>query len=236
MTRLLIITTGSHGDHAPYAGLGKKLQQHGVRVTLAATGRFARLALDAGIGLAVLPEDPEPIETTEHGRRANAGGMRGLRALVELGAEQARRQLPALIAAAADADVVAATIPTLSLARPIAEAHGVPLVVLPLQPALPTREFSPIVAADLGPLLNRTVSTLAGRFATRLYAPVVHEVRRTLGLPPEDSEQAAARIEGIARTARVQSRGAASPARLAPGRRGRRLLVADHHAGLATAG
>ncbi|EMD25732.1 glycosyltransferase family protein [Amycolatopsis azurea] len=170
MTRLLIVTTGSHGDHAPYAGLGHALQQNGVRVTLAATGRFARLALDAGISFAVLPDDPEPIETTERGRRANAGGVRGLRTLVELGVEQARRQLPALIAAA-DTDVVAATIPTLSLAKPIA-------------------------GVDLG-RLNRTLTGLAGRFATRLYAPVVHEVRRTLGLPAEDRAQAAARIEEL---------------------------------------
>ncbi|MFI7119102.1 glycosyltransferase [Amycolatopsis sp. NPDC049868] len=197
MTRLLIITTGSHGDHAPYAGLGQALQRHGVRVTLAATSRFEQLALDAGIGFAALPDDPEPIEATERGHRANAGGARGLRALVELGVEQARRQLPSLIAAAADADVIAATIPTLLQARPIAEAHGVPLVVLPLQPALPTREFSTIATRDLGPALNRTLSTLAGRFASRLYAPVVREVRQSLDLPPEDRRQATARIDSL---------------------------------------
>lgn len=196
MTRLLILTTGSYGDHAPYTGLGHALGRHGHEVSLAAVSRFEPLARDAGIGFVPLPDVPATPEVTAQSLRANTGGARGLTALLRLGAEQARRQLPTIVAAAADTEVVAATVATLLYARPVAEAHGLPLIVLPLQPAAPTREFLPPAAggADLGAFLNHAVAVVGGRLANRAYAPLVREVRQSLGLAPEDDDQAYERM------------------------------------------
>src|SRR3954463_6530697 len=55
LMRVLIVTAGSRGDVAPFTGLGRRLQQAGHQVTLAAHGRFADLVRDCGLEYRALP-------------------------------------------------------------------------------------------------------------------------------------------------------------------------------------
>ncbi|MFH8894306.1 glycosyltransferase [Streptomyces sp. NPDC017949] len=52
------MTAGSHGDVAPFTGLGHGLAQAGHDVTLVTHARFASMAVTAGIGFHALPVDP----------------------------------------------------------------------------------------------------------------------------------------------------------------------------------
>jgi sterol 3beta-glucosyltransferase len=56
--RILIVTAGSRGDVAPFTGLGRRLQQVGHQVALAAHDRFADLVREAGLEHRALPGDP----------------------------------------------------------------------------------------------------------------------------------------------------------------------------------
>src|SRR4051794_41336846 len=56
--RILILTAGSRGDVAPFTGLGRRLQQAGHQVALAAHDRFADLVRESGLGYRALPGDP----------------------------------------------------------------------------------------------------------------------------------------------------------------------------------
>src|SRR4051812_49588952 len=56
--RILILTAGSHGDVAPFTGLGQRLQQAGHEVALAAHGRFADLVRACGLQYRALPGHP----------------------------------------------------------------------------------------------------------------------------------------------------------------------------------
>lgn len=77
------------------------------------------------------------------------------------------------------------TFATVPLALPIAEAHAIPCLLVPLQIAEPTREFgSPFLGGrNLGPWLNKAVPELAGRLGMRAFAGLIREVRTDLGLP-----------------------------------------------------
>ncbi|WP_165969658.1 glycosyltransferase [Nonomuraea terrae] len=190
MGRVALITNGSYGDVAPYAGLGQQLRTAGHAVRLAALSTYESPAVDAEIDFTPLPsEDHSTLLESERAQRANKGGAVGAAALLGLGVEAMRAQLPVMVEAAADADVVACSMSTLLLAGPIAEARGVPLLVLPLQPATPTREHGPLPLGgrDLGPWMNRVSAEVFGRFATRMFAPLVADLRDSLGLPPAGS-------------------------------------------------
>ena len=67
--RILIVTAGSRGDVAPFAGLGQRLQQAGHQVALAAHARFAGLVREAGLEYRALPGDAG-AGTTGAGLRA----------------------------------------------------------------------------------------------------------------------------------------------------------------------
>src|SRR3954470_23752020 len=56
--RVLIVTAGSHGDVAPFTGLGVRLQQAGHQVALAAHDRLADLVRGSGLERRALPGDP----------------------------------------------------------------------------------------------------------------------------------------------------------------------------------
>ncbi|SMF78464.1 Glycosyltransferase family 28 N-terminal domain-containing protein [Streptomyces sp. Amel2xC10] len=54
---IVIAAAGSHGDVAPYTGLGVELSRAGYDVVLAATDIFAPLAREAGLEFRSLPAD-----------------------------------------------------------------------------------------------------------------------------------------------------------------------------------
>jgi len=73
--RVLIVTAGSHGDVAPFTGLGQRLEQAGHQVAIAAHGLFAELVRGCGLEYRPLPGDP--VELARPGwrpRRRRPGG------------------------------------------------------------------------------------------------------------------------------------------------------------------
>jgi len=55
---VVILTPGSRGDVARFAGLGQRLQQAGHQVAVAAREPFAGLVRGCGLGYRPLPGDP----------------------------------------------------------------------------------------------------------------------------------------------------------------------------------
>lgn len=55
---ILLTAAGSHGDVAPYTGLGARLRAAGHQVTLATHDSHAPLVRAAGLGFRSLPGDP----------------------------------------------------------------------------------------------------------------------------------------------------------------------------------
>src|SRR5699024_4423515 len=76
----------------------------------------------------------------------------------------------------------------------IAEALGVPSAEALLQPSVPSRAYPPMIASnlDLGPVLNRGLGRLLGRFPAPVDAAVAH-IRSELGLPRESRHAAVRR-------------------------------------------
>lgn len=185
MARIAVVTMGTHGDVVPYLGLGQRLSAAGHHVTVATTARFGELVTSAGQEFHELPSsDPREVAATDEGRAASRPGMRGMLSAVRTGAQVMRRPLPEMIAAVDDADVVLCTAATSLLAAPIAEARGLPLLVLALQPIEPTRSHGPAVLGgrNLGSRLNHAVPTVFARLGMRAFAGVVRSTRQDLGL------------------------------------------------------
>jgi len=181
--RVLIVTSGSMGDVAPYTGLGTGLRAAGHEVTLAAHEPFRSSVGAAGLGF-------EPLAGDLRETLANALGGRGPRAL----ARQFRLARP-LVAGLGDGivdavrsgrpEVLLLSTMVAPLGYQVAEAFGVRRAGVFLQPVHPTREFGPVLMGgrSLGPVGNR----LAGRAAIRgiepLYAGPIRRLRERLGLP-----------------------------------------------------
>jgi UDP:flavonoid glycosyltransferase YjiC (YdhE family) len=190
MVRILILTAGTHGDVVPFLGLGQRLAAAGHEITVGATARFEPAVIAAGLGFHELPiSDPREVAASEEGRAGTRAGMKGMLAATRTAAELMRRPLPAMIEAAAYADVVLATTATSLLATPIAEARGVPCLVLTLQPTEPTRTHGPVLLGgrNLGPWLNVAVPRRFIRLGMKMFAGLIRDVRGELGLAAEPS-------------------------------------------------
>ncbi|MFJ6054837.1 glycosyltransferase [Streptomyces sp. NPDC092307] len=174
--RILIATAGSHGDVAPYTGLGAALREAGHDVALAATGSFAPLAEEAGLQFRPLPADP----------RAH-GDVRNKRALMRAAAAFVADLGDGLADAVAEGtDLLLLSATTAPLGWHIAEATGIPSLGVYVQPTAPTGDFAPTVTGtpSLGRLGNRSAGRFALRMADRVFTPAVVRLRERLELPP----------------------------------------------------
>jgi len=184
--RVLIVTSGSTGDVAPYTGLGARLRQAGHEVTLATHEPFRELV---ELPFLALPGDLRQILPQARGQDGTGSGT-GPRALLRL-----MRIARPLVAELGDgiADAVEQTRPqavlfstvVAPLGYQVAEAAGIPWAGVFLQPVFPTGDFGPVLVG--GRSLGRTGNRLTGRFlesaAHPLYAGPVRDLRRRLGLP-----------------------------------------------------
>ncbi len=184
--RVLIATSGSTGDVAPFTGLGARLREAGHEVTLATHEPF-RGSVD--LPFLALPGDLRRILPRAHGQDGTGSGT-GPRALLRL-----LRLARPLIAALGDgivdavrqsrAEAVLLSTLVAPLGYQVAEAAGIPWAGVFPQPLHPTGDFGPVLVG--GRPLGRAGNRLAGRFleyaAHPLYAGPVRDLRRRLGLP-----------------------------------------------------
>ncbi|MEV7121601.1 glycosyltransferase [Kitasatospora griseola] len=176
--RILVTAAGSHGDVAPYTGLGVRLAEAGHEVALATHGSYAETVERCGLEFRPLPGDPQ-------GGGGNGGGGKGgmlRRAKEFVGA------LGQGIAQAAEpgADVLLLSTSTAPLGWHVAEALGTASAGVYLQPVEPTGEFGPVVGGtrSLGRWGNRAAGRAALGVVDRLHRDAVAQLRARLDLPP----------------------------------------------------
>src|SRR4051812_33842209 len=177
--RILILTAGSHGDVAPFTGLGRRLQQAGHQVALAAHGRFADLVRECGLEYRALPGDPVDLvraRTAAPSPEAARSVFAGF--LDELGEG-------VFAAAAAGADILLTAFGPAPLGRLVAEGLGIPSVGLYLAPGVPTREFPPPgwpATGHQSPADNLAAGRELLARTGSLYADVLRRLRARLDL------------------------------------------------------
>jgi len=175
--RVLIVTSGSMGDVAPYTGLGAGLRAAGHDVTLAAHEPFRSYVAAAGLAF-------EPLAGDLRGTLANALGGMGPRAL----ARQFRLARPLIaslgagIVDAADSarpEVMLLSTMVAPLGYQVAEAYGVRRAGVFLQPVHPTREFGSVLLGgrSLGAAGNLLAGLAAARGIEPLYAGPIRDLR-----------------------------------------------------------
>src|SRR4051812_45355646 len=137
LMRILIVTAGSLGDVAPFTGLGRRLQQAGHQVALAAHGRFADLVRDCGLEHRALPGDPVELVRA----RTAAPSPEAARSVFAAFLDELGEGV--IAAAAAGTDMLLTAFGPAPLGRLVAEGLGIPSVGVYLAPGVPTREFPP---------------------------------------------------------------------------------------------
>jgi sterol 3beta-glucosyltransferase len=187
---VLIVTSGSMGDVAPYTGLGNRLRQAGHEVTVATHEPFRAAITATGLGFHAIPGDMREILPNARGQDGVSSGT-GPRALARL-----LRIAGPLVSSlgAGIADAVSAVRPgavllstvVAPLGYQIADAHDVPWAGVFLQPVHPTREFGSVLVGgrSFGPWGNLALGHLVGLSARPLYAGPIRALRKSLGLPP----------------------------------------------------
>lgn len=188
---MLIVTSGSMGDVAPYTGLGVRLRDAGHAVTVATHAPFAAAFAAVGLPFVPIPGDLREILPQAHGQDGRGSGT-GPRALVQL-----LRIARPLIAELGDGivaavqrtrpDVILLSTLVAPLGYQVAEAAGVPWAGVFLQPIAPTGAFGSVLLGgrSIGRLGNRAVTAGADYTSQALYAGPVRALRRRLGLPHE---------------------------------------------------
>src|SRR4051794_12334810 len=118
--RVLIVTAGSRGDVAPFTGLGRRLQQAGHQVALAAHDRFADLVRGCRLEHRALPGDPlELVRARTAAPSPEAARSVFAAFLDELGEG-------VLAAAAAGTDVLLTALGPAPVGRLVAAGLGIP--------------------------------------------------------------------------------------------------------------
>jgi UDP:flavonoid glycosyltransferase YjiC (YdhE family) len=186
---MLIVTSGSTGDVAPYTGLGTRLRDAGHEVTVASHAAFAPVFAAVGLPFVPIPGDMRAILPQAHGQDGRTSGTspRALARLLRI----ARPVIAELGAGIVDA--VAGTRPEVmllsTLVAPlgyqVAEAYDVRYAGVFLQPIAPTGDFGSVLLGgrSIGRWGNRLVTAAATTVSQTLYASPLASLRASLGLP-----------------------------------------------------
>ncbi|MEU3841359.1 glycosyltransferase [Streptomyces sp. NPDC028635] len=181
------MTAGSRGDAAPFTGLGHALARAGHEVTLVTHERFAPLLAGSGVAFHALPVDPRAELESARGRglHRSTTGVGKLVRVVGMARALAGRMTDALLAAAADADVLLLGAALAPLGHAVAEGLGRPSLGLHLQPLAATREFAPplLTTGSWGGAGNRIAGLGVNLAVEHVFASAVPAVRARLGLP-----------------------------------------------------
>ncbi|MFI8823531.1 glycosyltransferase [Streptomyces sp. NPDC053431] len=183
--RVALMTAGSRGDVAPFAGLGHGLARAGHEVTVVTHESFAGLVREAGLAFRGLPVDPRAELESEDGRRLLTirSGPRRLAAMLAMARRLAGELAPGMVAAARTSDVLLLAGSVAPLGRVIGDALGLPSRDLHLQPLAPTRAFPPSVLGvrSLGGAGNRLAARAVDASLELVFARAAREVRGELG-------------------------------------------------------
>ncbi|MEH6377919.1 glycosyltransferase [Streptomyces sp. KLMMK] len=185
---VLLITSGSTGDVAPFTGLGVRLRQAGHAVTVATHERFAGLIRACGLGFRHLPLDPRDMhEACAQRLSGRADGPLGTLTIARQGAAYTADLAHGILQAVRQgADVVVASGQTALPAKAVSDGLGVPSTGALLQPVAPTGDFAPMALGrrSAGRTGNRLISGALWRAFHQQSASTVRWVRAELGLPP----------------------------------------------------
>ncbi|WP_067501572.1 glycosyltransferase [Actinoplanes sp. TFC3] len=185
--RVLIVTSGSLGDVAPYTGLGARLAEAGHTVTIATHEQFRDIV---ELPFLPLPGDLREILPQARGQAGPESGT-GPRALLRL-LKIARPLVAELgdgIAAAvreSRAQVMLLSTVVAPLGYSVAEAAGIAYAGVFLQPVFPTGAFGPVLTGGRDtrvPAVNRWMGEVTEATARPLYRGPIRELRERLGLP-----------------------------------------------------
>src|SRR3954447_19359338 len=184
--RVLIVTAGSRGDVAPFTGLGRRLQQAGHQVALAAHDRFAGLVRGCGLEHRTLPGDPvELVRARTAAPSPEAARSVFAAFLDELGDG-------VMSAAAAGTDILLTAFGPAPLGRLVADGFGIASLGVYLAPGVPTREFPPPgwpVTGQPSPAENIAAGRELLARTGSVYADVLRRLRTRLGLPAAGQAQ-----------------------------------------------
>ncbi len=180
--RALIITAGSRGDVAPFTGLGRRLQEAGHEVAVAAHSGFAGLIGGCGLGFRTVPGDPQGLIRDW----ARAGSREEVQALTRAYADGLADGVAQAVEGGVD--VLLTAFGPAPLARVAGEALGIPVIGTYLVPSVPTGEFAlPNARGDLGGPEGRLA---AGRDVVRraegVFSGAATRLRAHFGLPAEE--------------------------------------------------
>ncbi|GAA2683851.1 glycosyltransferase [Streptomyces lunalinharesii] len=191
---ILLTAAGSHGDVAPYTGLGARLRAAGHQVTLATHDSHAPLVRAAGLGFRSLPGG-----TPAHRADRDAPGTPTTRRALMQRAAAFVAQLGTGLAdaVAPDTELLLLSTTTAPLGWHVAEALGLPSAGAYLVPTAPTRAFSPVLSGGrrLGGWGNRAAGRLSLRVVDRLHTDAARALRAHLGLPPATPAAVRRRVE-----------------------------------------
>ncbi|MEV6492956.1 glycosyltransferase [Actinoplanes sp. NPDC051633] len=180
--RILIVTAGSHGDVAPFTGLGRRLQEAGHQVALAAHGRFAGFVHGRGLECRELPGDPVELVRARTAAPSPEAAQSVFAAFLdELGDG-------VLDAAAAGTDLLLTAFGPAPLSRVVADGLGIPSAGVYLAPGVPTRDFPPPGRPAGEPAENLAAGHEVLARTGALYAGVLRRLRERLGLPAAVAE------------------------------------------------
>ena len=193
MSKILILANGTRGDVQPALALGVGLQAAGHDVRLWASPNFAEWIEGYGLKTAVSQVDVQAVMESAGGLAWIESGHKPLvqlRVMRQLIAEAGWTMILDAWHAAQDAELLISSFTSDTFAYSIAEARGIPLISLALQPTMiATQNGRSLVNA---PLPNR-ISRINALFARWLVEPAPWQIygkltnrfrRQVLALPP----------------------------------------------------
>ncbi|MCX4687112.1 glycosyltransferase [Kitasatospora purpeofusca] len=179
--RALIITAGSRGDVAPYTGLGRRLQEAGHEVAVAAHSAFAGLIGGCGLGFRAVPGDPQGLIRDW----SRAGSREEVQALTRAYADGLADGVAQAVEGGVD--VLLTAFGPAPLARVAGEVLGIPVIGTYLVPSVPTGEFAlPNARGDLdGPEGRLAAGRDVVRRAEGVFSGAATRLRSHFGLSAE---------------------------------------------------
>jgi UDP:flavonoid glycosyltransferase YjiC (YdhE family) len=184
--RIALLTYGTRGDVQPLVAVADRLRRAGHEAVLAAPVNLVPMVAAAGFDAVPIPIDTQAFFLTDKGKRILASGntTRFVREVGRVERENRDAFDESLIAAASGADLLVASVLTMTRAACIVEASGQPLLLASTVPLEPTGAFpSPyLVGGDVPRWLRRPTHQVFERVFWTTARGNVRAMRRRLGL------------------------------------------------------